>query len=76
MLTVQSILAHGGAQHRETTRWDNTRSNRSVQTGRSFQVPAAKRMEDPEFLCNPLPCNFRSSYEQFSLLAGFGPFCG
>jgi hypothetical protein len=71
MLTVQSILAHGGARHRE-----KTRSNRSAQTGRSFTVPAVERMEDSGFLCKSIPCTLRSSNEQFSLLAGFGPFCG
>jgi len=71
MLTVLSILAHGGAKHRETTR-----SNRSVQTGRLLEVPAGKRMEDFEFLCKSPSYTHRSSYEQFSLMAGFGPFCG
>lgn len=76
MLNVQFILAHGGALHREMTRWDKTGLNRPSQNGRSFEYPTAHvsaRLDTPNYsLILPL----RSSNEKLSLLSGFDPICG
>lgn len=76
MLTVQFILAHGGALHREMTRWDKTGLNRFTQNGRSFEDPAGCRSARLDIPNRSLILPLRSSSEQFSLQAGFGPICG
>ncbi len=76
MLNVQFILAHGRALHREMTRWDKTGLDWSAQTGRSFEDPARGVLTRLDIPNRSFILPLRSSNEQFSLLAGFGPICG